>query len=50
MRQTTFGLVAALFAGSSVLAQTGSITGTVTSAEGATPIAGVRVVVAGTMS
>jgi iron complex outermembrane receptor protein len=43
-----FGLIAALFAGSSVLAQTGSITGTVTSAEGATPVAGVRIVVAGT--
>ena len=48
MRQTTLSFVAALFAGSSVLAQTGSITGTVTSAEGGTPIAGARVVVAGT--
>jgi TonB-linked SusC/RagA family outer membrane protein len=41
-------VVAALFVSSPVFAQTGSITGTVTSAEGATPVAGAQVVVVGT--
>ena len=42
------GVIASVLAGSSALAQTGSITGTVTSAEGGTPITGVHVVVVGT--
>jgi TonB-linked SusC/RagA family outer membrane protein len=48
MTRAGFVSLIALFASRSVLAQTGSITGTVTSAEGATPITGVRVFVAGT--
>src|SRR5918912_2527035 len=41
-------LFAALFVGSPVVAQTGTITGTVTSAGAATPVAGAQVIVRGT--
>lgn len=49
MRRSGFtSVLALLFASSPVLAQTGSITGTVTSADGAQPVAGARVTIAGT--
>ncbi|HEX6534037.1 MAG TPA: SusC/RagA family TonB-linked outer membrane protein, partial [Gemmatimonadaceae bacterium] len=49
MRRYGFtSLLALLFASSPALAQNGSITGTVTSADGAQPVAGVQVTVAGT--
>jgi TonB-linked SusC/RagA family outer membrane protein len=49
MPRTRFvSVIAALLAAGPVLAQTGTLAGTVTAADGAAPVSGVRVVVAGT--
>lgn len=48
MRIGAVSLIAALLAGTPVLAQTGTVVGTVTASEGATPIVSAQVVVVGT--